>query len=98
MIAYPLLAAAGAILDTWSLFRKRNTRLASIALVSKVLPLAYIIWSFSRSDAPFELLFTMPFVLGLMVSVDLQLVGLLFRDYTREVTEIREDTASWPDS
>lgn len=86
-IAYPLLALAGAVLDAWCLLRGRHARVALVALLTKLLPLVYIMWSFRRSDAPLELLFTMPFALFFMVSIDLLLIALLSRDYARKVTE-----------
>ena len=87
MIAYPLLAVAGAVLDTWCLIRRRHALVALVALGSKLLPLVYVMWSFRQSDAPLELLFTMPFVLLFMVSIDLLLIALLSRDYARKLTE-----------
>jgi len=87
MIAYPVLALPGAILDTWCLVRRRHARVAFVALVSKPLPLFYVMWSFRQSDAPFELLFTMPLLLFFMVAIDLLLIALLSRDHARKVTE-----------
>ena len=74
-------------MDTWCLLRRRHALVAFVALVSKPLPLLYVMWSFSRSDAPFELFLTMPFVLFFMVSIDLLLIALLSRDYARKVAE-----------
>ncbi len=87
MLAYPLLACAGAVLDAWCILKRRHALVALVALVSKMLPLVYIMWSFRQSDAPLELLFTMPLVLFSMVSIDLLLISLLSRDHVRNVTE-----------